>query len=185
MKLQGIWRINFLVIIVSILIILTVIRNDIWETGIKLWSDNVKKSPLKTRPNFNLGINYLNEDKWSEAEPFFKRVLEINPEFHRAKYSLAEALFNMQRYEEALKYLKEIESAYQVLQEAGLGAKKRGAEIYHNIAACYFKLGNFKDAEAYYKKAINMMPDYVQPREGLIDVYLAQDMKQELIYHIE
>jgi len=174
-----------LTIVIFILIAMTIMRNNIWQTDIKLWSDNVKKSQAKARPNLNLGIAYLNEDRWQESEPFFKRVLEINPEFHRAKYSLSEALFNMQRYEEALKYLKEVESAYLILVRTGLESKKRGAVLYHNIAACYYKLGNLKEAEIYYKKAIDMVPDSIQTMEGLVDLLIEQNRKEEAIFYME
>lgn len=174
-----------ILIILIMLMIVSINRNIVWKTGLSLWSDNVKKSPKKARPNLNLGLAFLKEDRWQEAEPFFRRVLEINPDFYRAKYSLSEVLFNLGRYEEALVYLKEVESAYLVLADAGRGSKKRGMEIYHNIAACYHRLGNLKEAEIYYKKAIDIAPDPIRPIEGLIDLLIEQNRKEDAIFYIE
>lgn len=172
-------------LIIFILALMTFMRNNIWRTDIKLWTDNVKKSPAKTRPNVYLGAAFLRKEKWQQAELFFRRTLDINPDHLRAKYGLSEALFNMGRYEEALMYLKQIESAYLNLVKIGIEAKERGQMVYHNIAVCYYMLGNFKEAEIYFKKAIDMFPESINLVEGLIDLLFEQNRKEEAIFYIE
>jgi len=52
-----------LLIIASINTVLTYQRNKTWESEYTLWSDCIKKSPNKARPNNNFGLVLFGEGK--------------------------------------------------------------------------------------------------------------------------
>jgi hypothetical protein len=54
-------------------------RNKVWMTDVSLWEDVVRKSPLKTKGHFNLGLIYLRKGLIDNAEREFGTVLELNP----------------------------------------------------------------------------------------------------------
>lgn len=169
------------------LIVVSYQRNTIWHSEVSLWADVIKKSPSKVRPHFNLGLAYLNAERFSEAEKHFRIVLRLYPDYHKAKYFLAESLFRLGSYEEALKYLKEVEFLYvNVLpffpeKWEGVSMAFREADLYNNIGSCYYFLNNLPAAEEYYRKALQKDRFHLQAIQGFITVLVDKGRMEESI----
>ena len=48
---------------------LTYSRNGVWTSDTALWEDSVSKSPMKSRPQFQLAFAYYAQGRCSEALP--------------------------------------------------------------------------------------------------------------------
>lgn len=181
-------------IIIFILLIFTALsldRNLVWKTEVSLWADVVKKSPLKARPHFNLGLALLNAGRWEEAMIALGMVLELHPGYHKAKYYLAEALFRTGFYEDALGYLLEVEHLYKNVLPSfpekieGVAKAFSEPDLYNNIGSCYYNLGKLKEAELYYRKALSLMESHILANQGLINVLLDSGRIKEAIERIK
>ncbi len=63
-------------------------RSQVWKDGLTLWTDVVRKSPDKVRGHFNLGLYYIDEERFAVSVDEFNRALEIDPEYDKAYYGL-------------------------------------------------------------------------------------------------
>ena len=81
------------IIVYSLVILLlmtgTYWRNRVWNSGLELWTDCVKKSPNKERPHIGLGVTFLRQGKYLEAIDQFNEALRINPNSAEARFFLA------------------------------------------------------------------------------------------------
>ena len=99
-------KIGLLGVLVIGLSVWTYQRNRVWENKVTLWSDVVKKSPNKARPNFNLGAALTEQERDQEAIPFYKRALDLNPNLEQPHINLGEALELQDKMDEALKHYR-------------------------------------------------------------------------------
>ena len=71
-----------IVILTGIVVInsyLTYARNKVWRDDLVFWSDNVNKSPNKTRPLYNRAIDYSNLGQWEKSLADYSKAIEIDP----------------------------------------------------------------------------------------------------------
>src|SRR5207302_9447450 len=67
-------------VIIAALAVVTVRRESVWASDIRLWEDTAQKAPGKARVWFNLGGAYLNTDP-DKARAAFLRALDLQPHF--------------------------------------------------------------------------------------------------------
>ncbi len=67
---------------------LTVLRNQVYTSEIRLWEDTVLKSPNKARVHNNLGHAYLFAERHDEARREFTTALQLDPQLYQARYNL-------------------------------------------------------------------------------------------------
>lgn len=145
----------------------TVARNSVWQSGISLWSDAAKKSPLKARVFYNLHVAYWNSGRAALAEEALKKTISLSPGYNRAKYFLAETFFMRGRYKEAALVLESIMAEYKkTLAGRDKGDYvKSGVEkfvsrwqLHYRLGVTYYNLGDYGKALSEYKKALSMEP---------------------------
>lgn len=101
-----------------------------------------------------IGHLYQEKDNWLEAEKFYRRACSLDtPQFG---YCLGVALMRLGRHTEALPLLLAAAELHQP-----------DAISWHELAICYERMGkiddnNVKKAEAAYKKAIKIDPNYAE-----------------------
>jgi tetratricopeptide (TPR) repeat protein len=132
-----------------VLSVLTYKRNTVWQSGIHLWSDTVKKSPAKDRPWYNLGSAYATAGNYSEALKCFQKVIEINPEWYNAYVVLAASCLELKRYQYA------VEVSLQ-----GISVDPANPVNYNNLGIAYAELGRDEDAKQAFSTAIALRPGY-------------------------
>ncbi|MBF0280784.1 MAG: tetratricopeptide repeat protein [SAR324 cluster bacterium] len=81
----------------------TLLRNEIFQTGISLWSDVLKKYPENARAYNNRATSYLRHDRYDEAILDFAEAIHVEPGFLKAHNNRGNAYFQLQKYELALK----------------------------------------------------------------------------------
>ena len=135
-------------------------RNEIWGSGISLWSDAVKKSPGKFRPYNNLGEAYAAEGEDDRAIEAYRKALELNTQAERVLYNLGnvysrrgEVSAAIDAYNSAI----EINPAY--------------AKAYNNLGSLYLKNGDYEKAKENFLKAIKLEPRFPQAYNNLGNAY--------------
>jgi tetratricopeptide (TPR) repeat protein len=100
-----------------------------------------------------LGECYLRMDKLADAERFFRRALQINPGFLRAKEKLAHVLIRNGDYGAAEKMLDPPEADF--------------ADLYKILGDIKFYRGEFEAAERFYRKSLAVNSEYSEANLSL------------------
>jgi tetratricopeptide (TPR) repeat protein len=79
------------VLLVLVLCLFTIQRNQLYEDQRLLWSDAVAKSPNKARAHNNLGYAYALHDDWDRAIDEFRMAARLDPDFIIAQQNLRDA----------------------------------------------------------------------------------------------
>ncbi len=171
------YPIIFRSIIIIIMIILggsTFLRNRVWRDPVTLWSDSVKKSPLKARCYNNLGSALSEIGKKYEAMEMFKKALSLQPDYFYAHYNLA------MRYEELGLYQKALHHLWIASK-----LKPKKAITYRKIALIYLNMGRLKLAEKEFLMALRYKKDDVEAMNNLSLIYYYQGRYQEAITNLQ
>ena len=181
-------------------------RNKVWSNDITLWSDNVKKSPQKARPHYNLGRALSAQGRIDEAIEHYLTALKINPNFAKAHNNLGRALREkgqkinaIDQYVIALKINPNMASAHYNLGNALSDQGKQAEAIEHylkalkidhnytearvNLGVAFMRAGRPDDAAASFRKALRRRPDLVKAEYNLGAVLAAQGNLSEAIEH--
>jgi tetratricopeptide (TPR) repeat protein len=136
--------------------VLTYNRNHVWQSGVHLWSDAVKKSPAKDRPWHNLGSAYATAGNYQEATKCFRKVIEINPGWGNAYVLLAVSYLELKRYQEA------VEASLR-----GIDVDPANPVNYNNLGIAYAELDRDDDAKQAFSTALALRPGYENARFNL------------------
>jgi tetratricopeptide (TPR) repeat protein len=142
-----------------LLAVLTLRRNEVYQSDIGLWKDTAAKCPDNERAFYNLGCSLDKESKQRpEAIAAYQAALRINPDYAEAHYNLGTILLKEpDRTPEAI-------AAY----EAALRLNPGYAEAHNNLGTALLKIpGRLPDAIAQYEAAIRIKPDYAEAHYNL------------------
>ncbi|MGC9035730.1 MAG: tetratricopeptide repeat protein [Verrucomicrobiia bacterium] len=150
----------------------------------------IAEQPTNPIAYYYLGSIYFEEKDYEKAAEFFNRTLILNPDFEPVYYDIAGALINANKPEDALRILnsarnrfqkqrfllefysamayikkKDYQNALKSMIEAEIIAK--ATETNRLTAAFYFQMGatlernkDFKQAEKYFQKCLDLDPDF-------------------------
>ena len=105
-------------------------------------------------------------EKYDESIEYYKKAIEINPDFAVAHANLGVSYMNTGRLDEALVTLK---------KALALDAQNAGA--YYNLGLVYDKLGKSDEAIAAYEKSIALNPSFPSAYQNLGIAYFNKDLK--------
>lgn len=179
-------------LVVAILILSGVAyaRNRVWQSGISLWADVVKKSPYKARVHHNLGIFYNKDNRLDDAIREYQTAIRIYPGYAAAHSDLGVAYGKQGRLKDAEKELRAALKSDPKFTEAHinmavvcekLGKLGEAAEefktalsldpynayTYVNLGVIYAKQGRLKEAEKELQTALKLRPDLTEARRAL------------------
>ena len=137
-----------LVIVVSILCMLTVQRNQVYSSRLTLWQDTVEKSPAKARPALALANAYEDAGRDDQALFWAQRAVELNPAYVEPRIALGNLFHKSGRHFDAI-------SVY----ENYLGEHAPERRILSNLALTYSEVGMFEKAVYALEHAIMLDPD--------------------------
>ena len=145
-----------LVLIMATFSVATYKRNMIWRDDLSLWSDNVKKSPGKGRPHYNLGNSYYLRGMTYKAIQEFQEAIQMDSTYADAYLNLGVAYAS----------IGEEEKAIAALQKA-IQFKSDDSESHYNLGVLYSnkKWGPLAIEE--YKKTLSLNPASVNARNNL------------------
>ena len=135
-------------IMLILLAILTIRRETVWSSDIRLWEDTVQKAPGKARVWFNLGGAYLNADP-EKARAAFLRAIQLQPHFTEAWYDLGVVEQGKGNRSMALAYYQKAVEEQPTYWPA-----------WNNMANTLFATGQPDRAVEYFEKTLRLNPDY-------------------------
>ena len=149
---------------------LTYHRNLAWSDQITLWEDAARKTPAKSRVQFQLAYAYYEAGRCAEALPHYQRVAELEKPTYNLLVDWAEALDCAGQPDAAIARLQ---------QAAGLEST---AHIYSQIGMVYAKHSKWQEALDALAEAQRISPSYAMTyvyrgnvRESLRDFRAADE----------
>ncbi len=155
-------------VVILVLGIRTVVRNEDWKSQDRFWRETVKVAGDNPRVRNNLGLVYLNSGNISRAINEFRLALQLNPRHFRAYNNLG-VVFNE---------LGEKDKAIYFLNQA-VTINPKYAEAYYNLGVALDSSGAKPDAVAAFNKAIELKPDYIKAYNELGNVYMSINKNKE------
>ena len=133
--------------------------NDV-ETYKRLVNEAIEKDPTNADLVYNLGVISGNANKSEDAEKYYKKAIELKPDYFNAYLNLSELKLRADE-----KFVNEMNK---------LGTSEKDNKRYEVIKAEREK--NFKSLLPYLEKAVELKPDDEGARKTLISVYGALEM---------
>ena len=152
---RKVW-IGTLILITAVFSVATYKRNMIWRDDLVLWSDNVKKSPAKARPHYNLGNSYLFRGMTDKAIQEFQEAIQMDSAYADAYLNLGVAYASIGAEEKAMAALHK-----------AIQFKPGDSESHYNLGLLYSNKGLGYLAIEQYKKALSLNPASGNARNNL------------------
>ena len=129
-------------VVILLLVVGTVLRNQVWRDEITLWKDVVAKSPHKARPYNNLEKAYFSRGEFDRAlevaQSGFRNVEDASDRQAFQQF-MGNIYIQMHRYEEAAAVFRET---------ANVDDKHRASAAYNNVGVAYvYMAGSRSGAE--------------------------------------
>ncbi len=144
-------------------------------------ASNLKNEDL-AREYYNIGNEYFDLKKYDKANQYYKKAIELDAAFSKARFNYAQSLLKLNKFEEAIQLLESLSAedpdntlvltligyAYhaQNLDDKALATfEKIIARSPDNTAALYnsgiilWKTGKMEDAQKRFERAITLAPD--------------------------
>lgn len=147
----------------------TWVQTGYWRDEVTLWTRAVQVTRDNVHAMLRLGRGYLNINEPERAAEQCREALRINANLPEAMLLLADVLDQLGRHEEAAVQrgrAQQLDEAVRMGREvplAGSGAPgeaRFGPRDYNNAGVGLVFLGKPKEAEAQFRKAIRLAPDY-------------------------
>jgi tetratricopeptide (TPR) repeat protein len=160
----------FIIILFSII---TIQRNQIWASEVTLWNDTLKKSPNKIRPIINLAHAYTTFGSFDLAIRYYEKAMSINSKIFSTNYNLGNLYLESAREEEAIG----------LLETAAL-IRPNNLEVNVLLGEVYLKRKTVDRAEFYFKKALELNPNYALAMRnlGIIYYFYLKKNKEAAVY---
>lgn len=156
-------------------------RNHVWRDEVSLWRDVVKKTPYNQRAWLNLSVACRQAGDLDCAKEASQKTLELYPE-PLAFMNLGNIMQDTGRldeseslYEEAIKRA-EVDSITEEMKRSVIKLS------YYELGNVNFKRHDLKRAEDYYRKALEIDPEYSYAWNNLGYVLMKQNRCDEARY---
>ena len=73
---------------VTLIVALTLLRNEVWRSQVSLWEDALAKSPQKPRVYANLGTALQLAGRGDEALTYYCKAIALDPKNHQVEANL-------------------------------------------------------------------------------------------------
>ena len=131
-----------------------------YETYTRLVNEALQKDPTNVDLVYNLGVISTNANKLEDAEKYYKRAIEIDPNYFNALLNLSELLLRADE-----KFVTEMNK---------LGTSEKDNKRYEVIKAERDK--NFRSVLPYLEKAVELKGSDEAAKKTLLSVYNALEM---------
>ncbi len=150
---------SLLILLIPLLIVLTLSRNDRWQSDGSLWEDIIEKSPNKARAFNEFGLHLLAAGDPKKALSLLSRSLQLDP------YQ-PQIYINLGLVFERLGQVKNALAAY----DRAIYSRPDDPAAYYNLGVLYYRTLKDRDkALRYFLKARDL-----DPQEPDVHQYLAQ-----------
>lgn len=139
--------------------------NGDFDQALVLYTEILQADEKDTDTLCNVGLIYLNQHKYNEAEDLFNRSIEINPKQSEAFFNLGCLYQEKNQLKEALEFFKQT-----VL------INPKDYETYLRMGLCTQTMGNLDDTQAFFEEAFRLKPDSKEIGAALTSIYLEKGM---------
>jgi len=147
-QIKNIPVITFFCVLVPILTLRTIVRNNVWQNQDRLWLSAAKYSPHSSQNQNNLGDLYGRHGNFEKSIFHFKKAIEIRPRYADAYHNMANIYWRAGDTETAIKnYEKARELNPNIWQTR------------HNLSILYFQKGEKDKALEQIEKAVEISPN--------------------------
>lgn len=175
-------------LILTVLSIATYNRNSIWQDKVRLWSDIVKKSPAKPRPNLQLAELYTDMGYINDAMKQYQKAISLKPDSGDAHMSISRLYAYLGHYDEAIsetqagtKYYKDAYRSYYKPGETSIAFEDYFATVHFALGNTFAGWGRMEAALDEFLAAISLKPDYAQAYVSAGNVYATWGQYDEAI----
>ncbi len=145
-----------LAIILILLSVRTIIRNQDWQNQDTLWLSAARTSPSSPQNHNNLGDLYGRQGNYQRAIAEFKKAIELQPNYADAYHNLANTYTQIGEMDLAISYYqKALEFNPQLWQS------------HQNLAAIYYQQGKIELARQELEKAAAINPENANIQQAL------------------
>lgn len=102
----------------------------------------------------------VDSTKYADAENYYRKALEEDPNNWDASYNLANALFRQGKLEDAARQ-------YQAVAQRNIDSKTKRANAYHNLGNCMLMGNNLQAAIEAYKESLRNDPTNLETKYNL------------------
>jgi Flp pilus assembly protein TadD len=135
---------------------LTVFRNDVWSSPVRLWLDAVEKAPAIWVPHVMLGAALQDQGSTKDAIVAYRRALSLSPNEKVTHMRLGLALAELGQLDEARATFERL-----------VRLDPRGPVGHNGLGAVAMLQGRPEQARAHYQDALKYYPDDVAARQSL------------------
>ena len=146
----------------------TMVRNEVWRSGISLWADAALKSPNKFRPWGNLGVCYGVDGQLEEAKTCLRKAIGLKKDYNMGYRNLAIILTDQKKFNESIQTSID-----------GLRACGNDTMMHYNMAVAYCAIGRLNDGAAALRNALALSPNHFLSHFSLGDIYAKQAKYEE------
>ncbi len=143
-------------VLVLMLAILTMKRNNDYSSEVTLWNDTAEKNPGNPRAHYALAMALGRSGRVGEAIGHYEQALRIKPDYAEAHYNLGITLEQAGREPEAGEQY-----------EQALRIKPDYADVHNNLGNVFLKEGKVNDAIGQYEQALRIKPGYAEAHYNL------------------
>ncbi len=177
-------------LVVPLLTIKTIVRNNDWQNQDTLWIAAAKTSPSSPQNNNNLGDLYARKGNLQRAEYHFSKALQLKPGYADAHHNLANIYWKqgelnkaIENYQKALEINPNIWQSHQNLAavyiqkedypnalkhlESGLEINPSSPKLLYNAAILYSKIGEEEKTKNMLEQILQIDPNNLEVRQLL------------------
>ncbi len=153
--------IAILTVISSLYLILTVARNPVWKNNLTIFSDAVKKAPMKSRTQGALAETLAEGGNLPGAIRAYRRAIRAEPDSASAHYNLANSYLDLKQYDQAISEYRE-----------AITYDPTHIKAQNNLGYVLEKTGDLEAAAQSYQSALNLNPGFYSSLSNLTRVYI-------------
>lgn len=143
--------------------LLSVRQIAVWRDNAALWTYAARVSPEASIAQNGFGWVLLQEKRYAEAEPRFRRAIELQPGNEQAHANLWLTLRDQGRTEDLIEALR-----WSTRMNPGF------VDAHYNFGSALMRAGRLEEASAAFRMAIGLRPDHVRARSNLGQILTEQ-----------
>jgi tetratricopeptide (TPR) repeat protein len=160
-------------VVLGLLLVTTVMRNEVWANEITLWSDVIAKSPAKARGYTGLAQVYYSRGQYEKAIEISRQGIRNAQDGDATFYgNIGQFYLSLARYDDALDAFGKI--------IAGQVAPLDRARAYYNIGVTHLYKREFQPAAEAFGQSLELDPNYLPAWDSYINVSFEIGNKQAL-----
>jgi tetratricopeptide (TPR) repeat protein len=124
----------------------------------------------------DLGLCYMLKKRMPDAIAHFKKAIDLKPGYAPARNNLGTAYLEMKEWDAAIEVFKEItQDLLYATPHYPLA----------NLGLAYYHKGQYRTAMRYYKKALEIQPDFANALRGVGRIYLATNQGRLALKYLQ